>query len=594
MGDNIIRLLPDSIANQIAAGEVIQRPASVVKELTENAVDAQANNIRIIIKNAGRTLIQVLDNGKGMSKSDALLSFERHATSKIKSIKDLFILRTMGFRGEALASIAAVAQVELKTRQENEETGILIQISASRVEKQEITMTHIGSSFSVKNLFYNIPVRRKFLKSNEIEFKNILTEFERIALVNYQITFTLQHNNKEIISLPPSNLKQRIANITGKKIAQYLLPVDINTTFTHIYGFISTPASSKKRGFLQYFFVNGRYIHHIYLHRAVISAFEPFIPVGEQPNYFIYIEIDPKNIDINIHPTKTEVKFENEQMLFQIIFSAIKETLAVPSLNFDQENSINIPIYKEKNMQEIYPSIQLCSNYNPFKELQMCFNNHLQMDFEEKQQLYFKNQLNDNVICTKQTIFDNEKIIYLQYKGKYLIFSLKSGLAFIDLRRAHIRILFDNYMKQISCKRGISQKLLFSKKISFTPKEITILPYILDDLTFIGFDLKNLGKNVYSINGVPSELKNIDIVVTIQEIMDKIIETDCKIKEEMREYIALTLAWKKAINYGKIFTEEEIHKFIADLFSSTSPNYTPDGKLIIFILSEKELIKQFL
>ncbi|MDR2520885.1 MAG: DNA mismatch repair endonuclease MutL [Bacteroidales bacterium OttesenSCG-928-I14] len=591
MDDGIIRLLPDFIANQIAAGEVIQRPASVVKELIENSVDAEASNIRVIIKDSGRSLIQVIDNGKGMSAYDARLSFERHATSKIHNAKDLFTLRTMGFRGEALASIAAVSQVELKTRREVDEIGTLVQISASKVEKQEIAVTNLGSSFSVKNLFYNVPARRKFLKSNEVEFKNILTEFEKVALVNYKIIFTLQHNNKEIISLPISNLKQRIASIVGKKITQYLLPIDINTAFTHIYGFISTPTSSKKRGALQFFFVNGRYVRNTCLHKAVVSAFEPFIPISEHPNYFIYIDIDPTSIDINIHPTKTEIKFENEQILFQVIFSAIKETLAVPSLEFDQENTIDIPVYIESNTQPNSPKIQIQSDYNPFKEKYM--HRYLQTNCIEKPQFYLDNNSNNPITNCKNNHFDNKKISYLQYKGNYLVIPLKSGLAFINKRRAHIRILFDNYMQKINFKKGISQRLLFPQIIHFTKKESIILPYILDDLNFVGFDLENLGDNVYSINGIPPELINIDIVAAIQEITDKISDTGCEIKEEIRGQLALILATKKAINYESSFSEEEIHILISSLFSSSSPNYTPDGKLIIFMFSEKKLNKQF-
>ncbi|GMO33144.1 MAG: DNA mismatch repair endonuclease MutL [Candidatus Azobacteroides pseudotrichonymphae] len=581
---DIIHLLPDSIANQIAAGEVIQRPASVVKELIENAVDAAADNIQIIIKDAGRSLIQVIDNGQGMSKTDARLSFERHATSKIHSAKDLFALRTMGFRGEALASISAVAQVELKTRRKEDEIGIFIRISASKVEKQETVAIHSGSSFSVKNLFYNIPARRKFLKSNEIEFKNILVEFERVALVNPQITFTLRHNSREIISLPISNLKQRITNLMGGKIAQNLLPININTSFIQIYGFISVPTASKKRGALQYFFANGRYMRHAYFHRAVILAFEPFIPIGDHPNYFLYIKIDPASIDINIHPTKTEIKFENEQMLFQIIFSAVKEAIAVPTLEFDQEKVIDIPSYRGKEIQITPPIIQMHSDYNPFSDKYVYENSQINW-----KQSCLKNQTN-NTEGTAERI----KTTYLQYKGKYLILSLKSGIIFIDQRRAHIRILFDDYIKRINHKQGISQRLLFPEKISFTPKEITILPYILDDLAFIGFDLKDLGNNIYSINGIPAGSENIDIIATLQEIIDKILTTSCEIKEEITESLVLVLAQKTAINYGISFSEEEIHTLIARLFSSTSPKYTPDGKLIIFMLSEEELNKRFL
>ncbi|MDR3062403.1 MAG: DNA mismatch repair endonuclease MutL, partial [Dysgonamonadaceae bacterium] len=336
---DVIRLLPDSIANQIAAGEVIQRPASVVKELVENSVDAGADLIQINVKDSGRTLIQVIDNGKGMSETDARMAFERHATSKISNADDLFALRTMGFRGEALASIVAVAQVELKTRRKMDEVGTLLQISASQFEKQEAVVTGIGSIFSVKNLFFNIPARRKFLKSNETEFKNILLEFERIALANPQVSFCLTHNDTEIYNLPVSVLRQRVINVFGKNLNQQLLPLHVDTSLVNLSGFIGTPTSSKKRGAEQFFFVNGRYMKHPYFHKAVMVAFEPFIPTGESPNYFIYMNVDPAGIDVNIHPTKTEIKFENEQAIWQIIVAAVKEAIgkssATPGLTFD-------------------------------------------------------------------------------------------------------------------------------------------------------------------------------------------------------------------------------------------------------------------
>ncbi|MDR0547559.1 MAG: DNA mismatch repair endonuclease MutL [Dysgonamonadaceae bacterium] len=595
---DLIRLLPDSIANQIAAGEVIQRPASVVKELVENAVDAGADFIQVILKKSGGLLIQVVDNGKGMSETDARMAFERHATSKIASAQDLFSLRSLGFRGEALASIAAVAQVELKTRRKDDELGTVLQIAASKVEKQEPAALPEGSSFSVKNLFFNIPVRRKFLKSPETELKNIISEFERVALVYPDIAFSLHDDNSELISLPVSNLKQRIINLMGKKIAQSLLPIQIDTSFLKVSGFIGAPSSSRKRGALQYFFVNGRYMRHPYFHRAVMTAFEPFIPAGDQPNYFIYLDVEPSAIDVNIHPTKTEIKFENEQMLFQVIASAVKEAIATPDLEFDREGAIDIPVYTpEQSTQVKMPQVQMRSDYNPFKETRTY--NRPPSDWE---QLYkpapawpsdvFANVSKRQKSEQKDSTQDPPMQL-LAFKGRYLVTVLKSGLTLIDQRRAHIRILFDDYTGRMSRKQGLTQKLLFPEMLTFTPAQAAVLPCILDDLTFIGFDLADLGGNTYSINGIPAGLENVEPVAALQEMVDKVIETGCEITDEITESLALTLAQKAAIAPGKILSEEEAQSLIAKLFSSASPNYTPDGKLVLSVFSEDELGRRF-
>ncbi|MDR3340206.1 MAG: DNA mismatch repair endonuclease MutL [Candidatus Symbiothrix sp.] len=591
---DIIHLLPDSIANQIAAGEVIQRPASVVKELIENSVDAKADAIQLIVKDAGRTLIQVVDNGKGMSETDARMAFERHATSKISKADDLFSLRTMGFRGEALASIAAVAQVELKTAREEDATGILIQIAASQLEKQQSIAANQGSIFSVKNLFFNVPARRKFLKSNETEFKNILTEFERIILVNPDIFFELRHNDTEILNLPVSNLRQRILNVFGKKLNTQLLSLHVETSLVSVSGFIGVPESSKKKGALQYFFVNNRYMRHPYFHKAVMQAFEPFIPAGEMPNYFIYLSVEPGSIDVNIHPTKTEIKFENEHAIWLIISAAVKEAIgksnAAPSIEFDQEDAIRMPVYDRKNKPVESPKINLHTHYNPFHE--SGYQPKQRSDWEK---LYAGRQFPEMPADEQKEIpvFSGEKTRMLSYKGKYIITPLKSGLTIINQRRAHIRILFDDYMQRIKQKRGVSQGLLFPEIISFTPREATILPFLLDDLADIGFDLADLGNNTYSINGVPAGLENIDPVETLQDMTDQALETGCEVKEEVAEALALTLAKKTAIPYGKTLSDEEADSLIAKLFESSSPHYTPDGKSVISIFPDEEIEKRF-
>jgi DNA mismatch repair protein MutL len=598
---DIIHLLPDSIANQIAAGEVIQRPASVVKELMENSLDAAADSVQLVVKDAGRTLIQVIDNGKGMSETDARMAFERHATSKINTADDLFSLQTMGFRGEALASIAAVAQVELKTARKDDPTGILLQMAGSQVEKQQSIATHSGSIFSVKNLFFNVPARRKFLKSNETEFKNIITEFERIVLVNPQIAFDLQHNDSEIMNLPVSNLRQRILNVFGKRLNTQLLSLHAETSLVSVSGFVGTPDSSKKKGALQYFFVNNRYMRHPYFHKAVMHAFEPFIPAGEMPNYFIYLTVDPSSIDVNIHPTKTEIKFENESAIWHIISTVVKESIgrsnAVPSLEFDREGAIDMPVYSSKNtFQQEHPRINVNAGYNPFKEsnFQSKPATTAWEKLYEERQTENKERLFANEEPLAQTeIFTEEKKTILSYKGKYLITPLKSGLTLINQRRAHTRVLFDEFMERIKQKQGVSQGLLFPEIISFTPREATILPFLMDDLAYIGFDLGDLGNNSYAINGVPAGLENFDAVETLQEMTDKVMETGCEIKEEITEALALALAGKAAIPHDKTLPEEEAAGLIAKLFASSAPNYTPDGKPIISILSDDELSKRF-
>lgn len=595
---DIIKVLSDSIANQIAAGEVIQRPASAVKELVENSIDAKANFIQINIKDAGRTLIQIVDNGKGMSEMDARMAFERHATSKISSAQDLFSLQTMGFRGEALASIAAVAQVELKTKRKEDEMGTLIRINGSQLETQEPIGTVDGSTFSIKNLFFNIPARRKFLKTNETEFKNIITEVERIALVNPEISFVLTHNDSEILNLPVSNTKQRIINIFGKKIGQQLIPINVETSLVKVSGFIGNPESAKKRGTHQYFFANGRYMRHPYFNRAVALAFEPFIPAGFTPNYFIYLEVNPSSIDVNIHPTKTEIKFENEQAIWQIISAAVKEAISVPGLEFDRDGAFEMPVYREDKPITSLPKIDLQSDYNPFKEHRTT--NYKRTDWEQLYE-HKQNVIPENIEPEMPPLFEEKqnkeeeeiKKDFLSFKGRYLFVTIKSGLTIINQRRAHIRILFDEYLNKINQQQGISQGMLFPEIISFTPKQATVLPCILDDFAFMGFDLSDLGNNSYSINGIPEGLDKVDIIELLQDMVDKVLDNGCEIKDEVSEVLALTLAKKVAIDSVKVLSEAETLDLISRLFSSSSPNYTPDGKIIISLISEEDINKRF-
>lgn len=610
---DIIHLLPDSIANQIAAGEVIQRPASVVKELVENALDAGATNIRVIIKDAGRTLIQVIDDGAGMSETDARMAFERHATSKITVADDLFALRTMGFRGEALASIAAVAQVELRTRLKGAELGTRLVVSGSLLEKIEPDACVEGSIFSVKKLFYNVPARRKFLKTNETEFRHIINEFERVALVNPEVAFALYHNDLEVLNLPVSGLRQRIINVYGKNLNDKLLSVNAQTSMVSVSGFVGRPDSVKRRGALQFFFVNGRFMKHPYFHRAVMRAYENLIPEGELPNYFIYFVIDPSTIDVNIHPTKTEIKFENEQPIWQIVLSAVRETLAkssaIPTIDFDREDAIDIPVYSSDKPVSA-PQVQIDPSYNPFKSQS---GNYKRQEFDwDKLYRGFESDAGSSLLppvqpelsaCPdtekemSQTIetklFEEISSFSFQYKGRYIVTSLKSGLAIIDQHHAHVRVLFDQYMNNIQRQQGASQQLLFPEIIELSPAEMSILPSLLEELHFIGFDLSNLGQGSYAINGLPVGVEHLDPVSLVRDVIQQAIENETKATADICCSIALSLAKAAAIRPGKALTIDEMEHLQASLFSSTDSYLAPDGKVILTLLTDEELEKRF-
>jgi DNA mismatch repair protein MutL len=599
MGD-IIHLLPDSIANQIAAGEVIPRPASVVKELVENAIDAGATCIRVYIKDAGRTLIQVVDDGNGMSETDARMAFERHATSKISTVNDLFALHTMGFRGEALASIAAVAHVELRTRLKGAELGTRLSIAGSVIHSVETDTCDEGSGFSVKNLFFNVPARRKFLKSNEVELRHITVEFERIALVNPQIKMSLYHNDIEMFNLPESGLRQRIVNVCGKGFNRKLLAVDVNTSLVSISGFTGRPDSCRKNGALQFFFVNGRYMQHLYFHKAIMQAYEHLIPVSDKPDYFIYFTVDPAAIDVNIHPTKTEIKFEDEQAIWQILLAVIREALgksgSVPFIDFDTDGAIDIPVHTGNAPNDLKsPSIQVDTAYNPFGTPSS--SSHKSSDFdwskfykgfeEEREPVQLEVEMPQNDV-----VEESFHSCY-QYKGKYIITSLKSGLVIVDQHRAHIRVLYDRYLSHIRKQKGISQQLLFPEIVEFTSSEAIMLSSILEDLYYVGFDISHRENNTYSINGIPAGIEKLNPVILVKNSVHQAIETDCLAREGVCEAIALSLAKSTAIPSGKNLSIDEMNSLIASLFSSSSSTYTPDGKLILHMFADEELDKHF-
>ena len=606
---DIIQLLPDSVANQIAAGEVIQRPASVIKELVENSVDAGAKNIDVAVVDAGRTSIQVIDDGKGMSETDARLAFERHATSKIRQAEDLFNLHTNGFRGEALASIAAVAQVVLKSRQEGEEVGTQLSISGSRFEGQEACSSSVGSVFSVNNLFYNVPARRKFLKSNSTELNNILTAFERIVLVNPQIAFTLHSNNTELFNLKAGNLRQRIIDVFGKRINQDLLPVNVETTMCKISGFVGKPEAARKKGAHQFFFVNGRYMKHPYFNKAVMTAYDRLVPQGEQVPYFLYFDVNPNDIDVNIHPTKTEIKFENEQAIWQILMAAVKESIGmfndVPSIDFDTEDKPDIPVYNPDVVSSASaPKISLNPHYNPFKsspssgkptvvkpvdeQWEQLYEGLNHQDSVEKEADIFESE-SETEINTSQSILAEKSPAHYQYKGKYVMTAVKSGLMIIDQHRAHVRVLYERYLEQIQQQTSHSQKVLFPEVLQFPVSDEVILEKLLPEMSKMGFELDNLGGGSYAVNAIPTGLDGVNPLHLVQDMVFSAKEKGVKALDEVHQSFALTLARNAAIPQGQVLSNEEMETLVNDLFACSNVNYTPDGKNVLCILKQQEI-----
>lgn len=611
---DIIQLLPDSVANQIAAGEVVQRPSSVVKELMENSIDAGAAKIQVVISDGGRTLIQVIDDGKGMSEIDARLAFERHATSKIKSAEDLFSLSTMGFRGEALASIAAVAQVELQTRRPDDELGTCVAISGSVLEQQEPAMVPVGSNLKVKNLFYNIPARRKFLKSNQTEFNNIVTEFERVALINCGVEFSLSHNGSEIIFLPQSSFRQRIVNLFGKKINQHLVEVEVATPLINLKGFVGTPESARKKGVLQFFFVNGRYMRHPYFAKAVNSAFEDIIPQGEQVPFFLCIDVDPSRIDVNIHPTKTEIKFENESDLWKIISAAVREALgrfnAAPSLDFDDEDIPEIPVMDIGGVNDApvsAPRVSYNPAYNPFKNRmpdyrkndsswEMLYEDNggsKPLDLSPFEDLPADDSLPSLCDDAVEDTFVEEYIPMSQYKGQYILIPVKSGLMWIHQRRAHIRVLFEKYKEQIRVKHAVSQGLLFPERVDVTLNESVAIENIQDELVALGFDISSLGGCSFAINGVPPGVEGLSPADLLLEIVHGAMDETNSMKSKLDERIALSMAKQVAIVVGQLLSSDEMKTLVDDLFRTQAPAITPDGLTVVYIMPDRDIERNF-
>lgn len=613
---DVISLLPDSVANQIAAGEVVQRPASVVKELMENAIDAGATKVRVLVVDGGRTSIQVIDNGMGMSETDARLAFERHATSKIKKAEDLFALTTMGFRGEALASISAVAQVELVTRRADDELGTKVVISGSRLEEQEPVAAPIGSNFKIKNLFFNIPARRKFLKSTQTELNNIVTEFERVALVNCGVELSLSHNDTEIIALPASTFRQRICNLFGKKINSQLIEVSVKSTMINISGFVGTPESSRKKGALQYFFANGRYMRHPYFAKAISEAYAQLIPAGDSVPFFLCLDVEPERIDVNIHPTKTEIKFEDEQNIWKIISAAVRESLgrfnAMPGLDFemgDLPELPEIPIYEggDASMVEA-PKISYNPDYNPFKSHTSQEYIRHEMPWETlyeglKPDVPYETgpakPIDEEPVGTSESataVYASEVGGYqpiCQYKGQYILVSVPSGLMWIHQRRAHIRVLYDEYRKQLDEKKGCTQRVLFPEQITLSVAEGLALDGIMDELAYLGFEISSLGGASYAVQGIPAGIDGLNPTSLLCDILHSVMECTSDVGEKLYDRLAIAMARQVAIVPGQILTGEEIQTLVSNLFNCKMNARTPDGKSIVYVETDTEIARFF-
>lgn len=655
--NDIIQLLPDSVANQIAAGEVIQRPASVIKELVENSIDAGATLINVVCVDSGRTSIQVTDNGKGMSETDARLSFERHATSKIRQADDLFNLHTMGFRGEALASIAAVAQVELRTRRPDDDLGTALTIAGSRFVSQEPVQCPVGCNFTISNLFYNVPVRRKFLKSNTTELNNIITAFERIALVYPDVAFTLYNNQTELYNLKAGGLRQRIVDVIGKKINQHLLPIDIDTTMCKISGFVGKPESARKKGARQFFFVNGRYMKHPYFHKAIMTAYERLVPEGEQIPYFIYFTVNPTDIDVNIHPTKTEIKFENEQTVWQILTAAVRDAVGmfndVTAIEFDTEGQPDIPALGAMPQADISaPKVQYNPAYNPFNEpsaqrssaapdnweqlyeglssahsrqqsAPSLFGNDTGGVIQSRSNVANKPFADNGIVLSKgfskpdglnaesaefnalsadtdmlsastePSPLEEKSPTHYQYKGRYIMTSVKSGLMIVDQYRAHTRILYEGYIEQMQKRRPSSQKPLFPDTIHFSASDKVVVEAVMPELQNIGFELTPNEEGDYTITAVPSGLDGLDYVALVQDLVASAREKTTSAIDDINHSIALELARNAAVTYGQVLTNAEMENIVNSLFACSNFSYTPDGKKILTMLRQTDLEQLF-
>lgn len=615
MAASIIQLLPDHVANQIAAGEVVQRPASVVKELLENAVDAKASDIKLIVKEAGKTLVQVIDNGLGMNTTDARLCFERHATSKIRQAEDLFDLHTKGFRGEALASIAAIAHVEMKTKQDQEELGNHIVIEGSKLVTQEVAVLPKGTSFAVKNLFFNIPARRNFLKSETVEFRHVMDEFQRVALAHPSISFTLIHNGSELYNLPSSNIRQRIVAIFSGKTNEKLVPVSEDTELVKIAGFVGKPEYAKKSRGEQFFFVNDRYIKSAYLHHAIMNAYEGLLKEGNQPSYFLYLQVPPHTIDINIHPTKTEIKFDDEHSLYAILRSAVKHSLGqfnvAPVLDFERDSNLDTP-YQYKDKEADFPTIQVDSGFNPFatekpsKSL-ASFGSYkketnqsnweslyvgLKQDTEEISSFSFESEEVTGTLFDEGAVETSTNSTYQIHK-KYIVSTIKSGMLVINQKRAHQRILYEQFLTNITIQKAASQQLLFPLELYFSSDEMQLLSELRLTLENTGFVFDAFNSDAIQISGLPVLMAESEVSIVLEELISNLQNEVPESSFSQSDTIAKSMAKSLAVKTGTYLTEKEQENLVNSLFACKEPNVSPFQKPTFITLTVEDLDKRF-
>ncbi|SHF70663.1 DNA mismatch repair endonuclease MutL [Pedobacter caeni] len=619
---DIIQLLPDSVANQIAAGEVVQRPASAVKELLENAIDAGANKIQLILKDGGKALIQVIDNGCGMSVTDARMCFERHATSKVRKAEDLFAIRTMGFRGEAMASIAAISQIEMKTRRHEDELGTMVQIEGSVFQNQEPVATAEGTSISIKNLFYNTPARRNFLKSNPAEMRHVLEEFQRVSLANPAISFSLHHDGVEIFRLPASGLKQRIIHLFGNNYNQRLIPVEEETSIINLKGFIGKPEFAKKTRGEQFFFVNNRYIRDTYLNHAVNKAYEDLLPDDHFPLYVLFIDIDPAKIDVNVHPTKTEIKYLDEKSIYAILHSAVKRSIGrfniSPTIDFDQETGFSGMITHKAPEEIVPPSISFNPDFNPFKSTEskeptvFSRNSEFSRSTESAVKPSTKNwgSLYEiaNHTQAEQTAIDLPGTTPLpddslepiqkqlmQLHNRYIISQIKSGLMLIDQQAAHERILYERFSKNLEDRKGASQQSLFPQTVTLSPNDYELAKSLLEDIKSLGFEVREFGKNTLIIEGIPVDLgsNNVHETQLFEHLIEGFKNSQQELKLDRRDALAKSMARNSAIKSGTALGQQEMNTLIEQLFACQTPNFSISGKPVIQTIGLTELDKKF-
>ena len=594
-----VRVLSQQVASQIAAGEVVNRPASVVKELVENAVDAGADSIKVILSDAGRTSIQVIDNGSGMNSEDARTAFERHATSKIKESDDLYSLTTFGFRGEALPSIAAVAEVQLRTRTADSETGTELSIKASEIESQEPCVCPVGSSFTVRNLFYNVPARRKFLKSNQTEFGHILTEMERVSIAHPEVAFELTHQGEQILSLPASAVKQRIVNLFGRKMNEALLPVEVETSVVKVSGFCSNLDNVKGKGAKQFFFVNGRFMRHPYFHKAVLCAYEGLVPESDQPSYFLFLDVPPETIDVNIHPTKTEIKFQDEQVIWKILMAAVKESVGrfeeMPTIDFNTTDMPDIPIY-DASRPVTPPKVNYNPDFNPFSSTRI-ETGQTRSNRENWSKLYgdaIERKVNDGEIpftpMSEMQVKPEEEILKpYQFADRFILVPSEQGLMIIDQHRAHIRVLYDRFMANAKSHAAASQGLLFPEMFQLSASDAVVFEELKPRFAALGFDLSDMGRGAIAVQGVPSGMEGQDYERLITDMIADIRINPTREEDRQLESLALAMAYKAAIPTGRHLSENEMQELVRSLKACSIPSRTPDAKTVYIVRSVQEI-----